>query len=784
MTRRAIVFVLVALAGVPLVPLPAAAVAPPSPRLVAAPVAGSGRSFTTRPVAAPARFDLAGLAYEATGEVHVEVRASPDGRRWTRWVTVGDAGEEGPDPGSAEARRAPRLRRTQPVWTGPARYVQFRVEGHDGPVSGLRLQAVDALGHGESLGARLWRHVRALLVAPAPSGGARPAGAEAAAPRIVSRAEWGADERLRRDAPSYGEVRLAIVHHTVSANDYTQAEAPALVRGIYAYHVRTNGWSDIGYNFLVDRFGTVYEGRAGGIDRAVIGAHAEGFNSVSFGTALLGTFSSAEPPRAMLDALARLLAWKLDLAHLDPDGTTTVVSRGSARYPAGQQVTLPVIAGHRDTGVTACPGDAAYADLGALRRAVAATGTPKFYLPPGGWGPVTGSQGTGYPPVAFGLRATEALAWTVTVSHPVLGTVRRLAASGAEPGLSWDGTGEDGSPVPGGLYRVTVEGVPASGSGTVRPATVPLLVVDRDQPDPVVRVAGPDRYATAAAASRRLAPDGARAVVVASGEADHLVDSMVAAPLARAKGAPVLLTARSSLPAPTAAELDRLAPAEAWIVGGPAAVGEEVAGAIAARGITVRRVAGPDAPATAAAVARELGGTPGGALLVAREPGHLVDGLAASGTAAGLGRPVLLVERDRLPESTDAALATVGPDRWVVGGSVVVSDAVVGRAGARRVAGEDRWATAAAVAAAATGAGLDPPTVVLASGESTNLVDALTGGGFAVPLYLTARAALPDATWRALYERRATISEVLLLGGTAAVGDWPATDAANAINAR
>jgi hypothetical protein len=169
---------------------------------------------------------------------------------------------------------------------------------------------------------------------------------------------------------------------------------------------------------------------------------------------------------------------------------------------------------------------------------------------------------------------------------------------------------------------------------------------------------------------------------------------------------------------------------------------------------------------------------------VSRDGAHLVDGLAASGTAAGLGRPVLLVERDRVPDVTAAALQSVGSDRWVVGGPAVVSDAVVAGTGARRLAGPDRWATAVALAQAAATAGLDPQTVVLASGETANLVDALTGGAFAVPVYLTARAVVPEATWRALYERRATIAEVLLLGGTVAVGEWPATDAANAVNAR
>ena len=106
----------------------------------------------------------------------------------------------------------------------------------------------------------------------------------------MTRAQWGADEAYRSGPPSYGVVRCAFVHHTVNANTYTRAQAPALVRGIYYYHTQVNGWRDIGYNFLIDRFGTIYEGRYGGVAKAVIGAQVLGFNAMSTGVALIGTF--------------------------------------------------------------------------------------------------------------------------------------------------------------------------------------------------------------------------------------------------------------------------------------------------------------------------------------------------------------------------------------------------------------------------------------------------------------------------------------------------------------
>jgi uncharacterized protein with LGFP repeats len=168
--------------------------------------------------------------------------------------------------------------------------------------------------------------------------------ATAAMPAIVPRSAWGADESIRVGAPQYApSVRYAVVHHTATTNDYTQAQAPAIMRAIQLYHVRSNGWNDIGYNFLVDRFGTVYEGRYGGIDRNVVGAHAKGFNTGSVGVAVIGGFEGAGIPPAARSSLAALLAWRLDLAHVDPLSTLTAVSSGSDRFPSG----IPVFLRHR-----------------------------------------------------------------------------------------------------------------------------------------------------------------------------------------------------------------------------------------------------------------------------------------------------------------------------------------------------------------------------------------------------------------------------------------------------
>ena len=205
--------------------------------------------------------------------------------------------------------------------------------------------------------------------------------ATAQVPEMVRRPAWGASES-RRDPIEYASsLRLAVVHHTAGSNSYSRAEAPAIVRGIQTYHVRGNGWNDIGYNFLVDRYGQVYEGRAGGITRNVIGAHAGGFNDGTVGVAVIGSYSSGRISAAAQAAVSRLIAWRLDVAHVDPLALPTYVSNGNARYPKGTPVIMRGVVGHRETGFTSCPGDALMGQLAALARGAWTAGLPKVFDP-------------------------------------------------------------------------------------------------------------------------------------------------------------------------------------------------------------------------------------------------------------------------------------------------------------------------------------------------------------------------------------------------------------------
>ncbi len=194
-------------------------------------------------------------------------------------------------------------------------------------------------------------------------------------PPIIARHAWARGGERPKVAPSYGTVQLAFVHHTENPDGYSAAEVPAMLRSIYQYHRYGRGWNDIGYNFVIDRFGRIFEARAGGIDEPVIGAQAGGYNAYSTGIAILGTYSAQQISPPARTALEHLLAWKLSLhgAPLQGSVTVRVTSDGAvySRFPAHTPVSLPRVAGHRDADSTDCPGDALYAELQAVRHASA-----------------------------------------------------------------------------------------------------------------------------------------------------------------------------------------------------------------------------------------------------------------------------------------------------------------------------------------------------------------------------------------------------------------------------
>jgi hypothetical protein len=283
-------------------------------------------------VAAPMPFSMVGFELP-DGVDDLRVRTSVDGEEWTEWVdTERVEPEDGPDPETAEAEGDRSQSFAEPVWVEEANYLQVELpEGVDADGS-LRAEVIDSLG---IAGQDVERKV-------VPSG---PDAADAVdRPQIISRAGWGADESWRSGSPSRASnVHMGVVHHTATSNTYSDARA--VMRSMYSYHTRTLGWSDLGYNIVVDQQGNVYEGRAGGLESGVIGAHARGYNTGSFGVSVIGNFEHVEPPRAALRALERVIAWQSTVYGIDPEGTTTA---GGSR--------ISTIVGHRQVGNTACPG--------------------------------------------------------------------------------------------------------------------------------------------------------------------------------------------------------------------------------------------------------------------------------------------------------------------------------------------------------------------------------------------------------------------------------------------
>ncbi len=305
----------------------------------------------------------------ADDEIAVQVRTRT-GDEWSDWTDVEYHAEHGPDPNSEEGRNA--RPGTDALLVGEVDQVQARAVTADGveQPADLKLAVVEP---GESTDTELEapaidtaklegdeEDASDLLEAdPDGDGLALSASTVTKKPKIYSRAQWGANEKLRSGSPSYYEVHAGFVHHTVNANNYTKDQVPSILRGIYAYHTQTRGWSDVGYNFLVDKFGRIWEGRAGGVNRPVVGAHTLGYNEYSFAMSAIGNFDITQPPQVMVDAYGELMAWKLALHGVDATSTKQQVGKK----------TFQAINGHRDAGSTACPGRYLYAKLGAIRTA-------------------------------------------------------------------------------------------------------------------------------------------------------------------------------------------------------------------------------------------------------------------------------------------------------------------------------------------------------------------------------------------------------------------------------
>jgi hypothetical protein len=302
------------------------------------------------------RGEMVGFTWSAPTSVELQVRGRSSDGTWSEWLDLHGGLAEAPE----RAETTDRSRFAGPAWLGHD-LDRIEVRGPAHAISALEMHVMDS-------------EPAAAGALTAPSATALPA-----APGIISRAQWGADESWRSVNPDCSQPRYSndvtyvVIHHTVNANNYSAADSAALIRGIYRFHVYTNGWCDIAYNFLVDRFGQVFEGRAGGIRERVIGGHSGGFNTGSTGIAMLGDFQEGTVPQATYNSLRRLMAFKMGHHGIDPLGTTTVhtVEHSSSRFPAGQDIVVQTVVPHGDLSQTTCPGQYLRELIPRLRRDVA-----------------------------------------------------------------------------------------------------------------------------------------------------------------------------------------------------------------------------------------------------------------------------------------------------------------------------------------------------------------------------------------------------------------------------
>ena len=704
------------------------------------------------------RFDLAAVTWTtgtAPKGMVVRVRVHEKGG-WTPWQVLA-AMDETPQAGSRESARADAVARegTDPFMTEAADGVGIRVESPDGSApKGLRADLIDG---GRS----------AADAAATPAGSAS---AAAATPTVITRAQWGCDESLRTGSPTYNtRVKALVLHHTAGSNSYSSAGAFAELRADYAYHTRVRGWSDIGYNIVIDRYGRVYEGRKGSITAAVMGAHAGGFNVNTFGYSVMGNYDTARPPAAVITAVEKAMAWKAEEFGINARATTSLTSSGggTSKYAAGVTVTKPTIMGHRDVGYTACPGRYLYPYMATIRAYIAKVVT----APVTALATTPAARDYAGGPIALTARLSMRHTWSMTVSGLCGGTVRSLSGSAARGTLSaaWDLKNAGGAFVPPGIYTLTATLTSQWGVRmTVRSDVEVLTTPSSPSPIcPTARLSGPDRYTTSVVVGRAAWPAATQAVLAAGAS---VADGVVAAPLAAHLQAPLLLTLPTGLPASVSQDLQARHVSDVWIVGGTAAVPEAVVTALRAIGVTtINRLSGATRFGTAAAVAAQVGTPTGAAIFASGLDANLIDAVSAGGPAGTLRRPILLVTPTEVPAETRQAIASLHiTSAHVLGSAGAVPETIAGTLGTlgvtqrTRLAGTDRYSTAAAIATA-FGASLGTARVAVAPGDAATLVDALVSGQLGRPAVLTGKAGvpLPTRTWLA----SANPASVALVGG-------------------
>ncbi|MEU1277573.1 N-acetylmuramoyl-L-alanine amidase [Streptomyces sp. NPDC005805] len=430
-------------------------------------LAGTGEGRAALAKRGTEEFGLLGVSWNddrtaPDGLIQARTRSAETGA-WSDWIELEPykPGLDGDRPGARGA--------TEPVWVGASDGAEVRVNDPSGELpAGLRLDLVDPGTAEAPATARTAARTGAAsdAVDPGPP-------STVPQPPVVNRAGWGADESLNTEGPIYlpenNPVKAVFVHHTTDGA-YDCAQSAAVVRAMHVYHVKTNGWRDLGYNFLVDKCGTVFEGRQGGIDQPVMGAHTYGFNAESSSVAIIGDYTSAEAPDAALTAAARIAAYKLGQYGGDPAGTVSLVAGATQKnyagrqFTAGQSYTFDRISGHRDGFNTECPGMKLYPQLPALRT-LAAGPVQNLALTSVGGAAVPAEGGYESPgPVT--------LNWSTSTPSSLINRFEVLV-DGAPVATAAPGARSTTATVPAGTHQVAVRAVHQSGRAA---ATAPVTV--------------------------------------------------------------------------------------------------------------------------------------------------------------------------------------------------------------------------------------------------------------------------------------------------------------------
>lgn len=491
---------------------------------------------------------------------------------------------------------------------------------------------------------------------------------------INTRRAWGADESFRNDFDMAEDYRVtysgAVVHHTASSNDYSQAQVPSLIRGFYYYHAVTNGWGDIGYQLLVDRFGGVWEGRYGSLERVRLGSHALGGNYQTFGISVIGDYSNVAPSAAAQESTAKAIAWMFETYGIgNPQGSIWIPgSNGNGGLGSGRMVNT--ISGHRQVSVTACPGNAFFVLLPQMRNRVEAIMNDPLS------GKISRFSGTD----RFGTAAIAA-----QTAFPSGADTVYLATGTNYPDALAGGAaaGIDGAPMlltmPDTLPPKTKETL-----AQLKPNTVVILGDERAisagveqeiaslAKRPVIeRIGGKNRYETAALIAQARV-GSSTTVYLGSGE--NFPDALSAGPVAGAHNAPMLLSTPDRLPEATATMLRTLQPSHIIVLGSPAALSAEVEQEAAAlTQATITRIAGVDRFDTSARVTRTL--HTGTVDTVYLSSGAVFpDALAGGPAAQRENAAMLLIHPGYIPASTEQAILALKPKRIVlVGGTPAIS---------------------------------------------------------------------------------------------------------------